>query len=72
VSRRGALSVVRSPAMERAPRRRLHVVALSVERRVRCQWCLWEATAADTDVEMRLRVMQQAHVETYHPDGPPS
>jgi hypothetical protein len=50
----------------------LRVVTLPVERRLRCLWCLWEATAAGSDVEMRLRVMQRAHVEVYHPDGPPS
>jgi hypothetical protein len=72
VSRRGAVTIARPPAALRAPARRLHVVTLSVERRLRCPWCLWEAAAGGSDVEMRLRVMQRAHVEVYHPDGPPS
>ena len=64
MSRRDALTA----GVARVPARRF----AGIERRVRCEWCLWEATAADVEAEMRLRVMRRAHVETYHPDSVPS
>ena len=71
MSHRGTLPVAALGAMEGAAARvgRLHVVPVPPEpRRACCVWCLWEASAAGRDAEMRLRVMLRAHRDVWHPD----